>query len=379
MRPRLLFLQCTNAAYYPPILNAAKLAADAGWRVTVLSSTERSGSAIVPGRYPGVRYLAPPKRASNAIRQLDFVAFLLFAVGLAVLLRPKLIYASDPLAAGPALLAARLNKAVVVYHEHDGPPAGGLKPRLETWRAQLARRARLVITPNRERGRLMQQQIGFTPERLRTVWNLPRRAELPPFPAVPPAPPLILYFHGSITPDRLPRTVVRAVLAFKGKVILRIGGYEAPGARGYVQELVALGRGTDGRALVNYIGPIAERPDLLAAAAHAHVGLALMPLGSDDVNMRHMAGASNKPFDYMAAGLPVLVSDLEEWRDLYVAPGYGLACDPDDAQSIIEALRWFLGHGAERHAMAARARAKIEADWNYDTAFAPILAELALA
>jgi glycosyltransferase involved in cell wall biosynthesis len=92
-----------------------------------------------------------------------------------------------------------------------------------------------------------------------------------------------------------------------------------------------------------------------------------------------MAGASNKPFDYMAAGLPVLVSDLEEWRDLYVAPGYGLACDPDDAQSIIEALRWFLGHGAERHAMAARARAKIEADWNYDTAFAPILAELALA
>ena len=53
-------------------------------------------------------------------------------------------------------------------------------------------------------------------------------------------------------------------------------------------------------------------------AARAHVGLALMPLNSNDLNMRHMTGASNKPFDYMAAGLALLVSDLPDWRQMFV-------------------------------------------------------------
>ena len=46
-----------------------------------------------------------------------------------------------------------------------------------------------------------------------------------------------------------------------------------------------------------------------------------MPLTSDDVNLRTMAGASNKPFDYLARGLALLVSDLAEWKALFVDPG----------------------------------------------------------
>ena len=51
---------------------------------------------------------------------------------------------------------------------------------------------------------------------------------------------------------------------------------------------------------------------------------------AEDLNMLHMVAASNKPFDYMACGLPLLVTDLPEWVETFVKPGYALACDPDD-------------------------------------------------
>ena len=60
--------------------------------------------------------------------------------------------------------------------------------------------------------------------------------------------------------------------------------------------------------------------------------------------MSNMTGASNKPFDYMAAGLALLVSDLPDWKTMFVDPGFGLACDPTDADSLLAALAWFIDH-----------------------------------
>jgi spore maturation protein CgeB len=118
------------------------------------------------------------------------------------------------------------------------------------------------------------------------------------------------------------------------------------------------------------------RADLLMAAARAHVGLALIPCHLSDLNMRFMTGASNKPFDYMAAGLALLVSDRPDWKTMFVDPGFGLACDPTDADSLSMALGWFIDHPEERRAMAACARNKIEAEWNYDTQFRTVLESL---
>jgi spore maturation protein CgeB len=89
-----------------------------------------------------------------------------------------------------------------------------------------------------------------------------------------------------------------------------------------------------------------------------------------------MAGASNKPFDYMAAGLALLVSNLPDWKTMFVDPGFGLACTPTDVGSLSTALEWFIDHPEARKAMATRARNKIEAEWNYDTQFRAVLESL---
>jgi glycosyltransferase involved in cell wall biosynthesis len=374
-----LFIQVTEPANYPPLIHAAMLMAEAGWEVTFLSAPI-SGNRLELPRHPGIAVQAIPTRPSHVIGKAVYARYAAAATRLAIALRPDVVYASDPLGAWPGLLAARITRARFVYHEHDSPAPGSLGPSLARTRAAAAKRAELVIFPNEARARIAQAELGFPGDRLRIVWNMPRRVELPQLDTQPES-PLILYYHGSITPDRLPLAVVEAVRRLDGRASLCIAGYEAPGAVGYVQRLLEVGGGSRPPGVVHYAGQVPQRVDLIATAARAHIGLALLliPYCGSDLNIRHMAGASNKTFDYMAAGLALLVADRPEWRDIFVSPGYARACEPTDPASIAAALTWFLDHPVERREMGAIGRAKIAAEWNYDTAFAPVISALANA
>ena len=370
---RVLFLQVVEPGMYPPIIAAAHLMADAGFQATVLASPS-ADSQLRMDDHPDITVHQIAQRPNYVVRKQDYLRYMAAAARLALRWRPDVVYASDWLGTVPGLLAARLAGARLVYHEHDSPSPGSLRPWLAKYRAKAAKNADLVIFPNAERAEIVRREIGFPAERMHIVWNLPRRIELPTF--VPKSDlPLILWYHGSITPDRLPLTVIEAIASFGGRVRLQIAGYEAPGASGYISHMLALALREKAAPFVSYVGQIA-RQDLLARATAAHVGLAFMPLCSNDINMQHMTGASNKAFDYMAAGLALLVSDLPDWRHMFVTPGYALACDPTSTPSIASALRWFIDHPDALRQMAVDARAKIAAEWNYETEFAPVLADL---
>jgi glycosyltransferase involved in cell wall biosynthesis len=349
------------------------LMAEAGWEVTFLSAPI-DGDELALNPHPRIKIHAVRTRPSHVMGKVEYAVYAAAAAWLAVRLRPHVVYASDPLGAGPGFLAARLAGAALVYHEHDSPSPGGLHYALARSRRAAARAAQLIVFPNEARARVAQKQLQFSDDKLHIVWNVPRRAELA-VSAATGEPPLIVYYHGSITPERLPETVSLAVRRMAGRARLRIVGYEAPGARGYVRHLTGNDKGTVVDAPIEYVG-IVPRRDLLAEAARAHIGLSLMPLNSDDLNLNHMAGASNKPFDYMAAGLALLVSDLPDWTRMFVEPGFGVACNPADADSISAALGWFIDHPEGRRAMAGRARDKIKAVWNYDTQFRGVLESL---
>lgn len=373
-RPRVLFVQATNPGAYPPLIHASTLMAEAGWEVTFLSAPI-DGNDLALDRHPRIKIHAVRPRPSHVMGKVDYTVYAAAAAQLALRLRPNVVYASDPLGAGPGLLAARLAGAALVYHEHDSPSAGALPPVLARLRRAAARAAQLIVFPNEERAHFAQRELRFSGNKLRIVWNVPRRAELVAS-AATAVPPLIVYYHGSITPERLPETVALAVRRMPGRVRLRIAGYEAPGARGYVKHLVGDDMDASADAPVEYLGMVPRRMDLLAEAARAHVGLSFMPFSSGDLNISHMVGASNKPFDFMAAGLALLVSDLPDWTRMFVEPGFGLACTPDDADSVSAALGWFIDQPEARRTMTARARDKIKADWNYETQFRAVLESL---
>jgi glycosyltransferase involved in cell wall biosynthesis len=371
---RILFIQATDPGAYPPLIHASTLMANAGWDVTFLAAPIAGIQLAIPS-HRRVTVRAVRVRPSHAMGKLDYALYVATTAQLALRLRPDVVYASDPLGAAAGFLAARLARAVLVYHEHDSPQPGTLHPSVALLRAAAARAARLIVFPNEERARLAQRELHFDDKRMQIIWNVPLRAELTAT-AATIEPPLVVYYHGSITPERLPETVALAVRRMAGRVRLRIAGYEAPSARGYVRHLVGGDSGTAAGTPIEYIGMVKERADLLVHAARAHVGLALMPFPSRDLNMRHMTGASNKPFDYMAVGLSLLVSDLPDWTRMFVDPGFGLACNPVDVDSLSAAVGWFVDHPEARRAMATRARNKIQAEWNYDTKFRAVLEAL---
>ncbi len=371
---RVLFVQATNPGAYPPLIHASTLMAEAGWEVTFLSAPI-DGDELALNPHPRIKIHAVRTRPSHVMGKVDYAVYAAATARLALRLRPSVVYASDPLGAGPGLLAARLAGAALVYHEHDSPSR--LHPVLEQSRKAAARAAQLVVFPNETRAHLAQRELRFSDKKLHIVWNVPMRAELV-VSAATGEPPLIVYYHGSITPERLPETVSLAVRRMAGRARLRIAGYEAPGARGYVRHLIG-DKGVSVDAPIKYLGMVPRRADLLAEAARAHIGLSLMPFKSDDVNINHMVGASNKPFDYMAAGLALLVSDLPDWTRIFVEPGFARAADPTSTDSLFAALEWFVNHARERQEMAARGRAMIESIWNYETVFAPLLKALSNA
>ena len=183
-------------------------------------------------------------------------------------------------------------------------------------------------------------------------------------------------YHGSIVPPRLPLTMIEALATTPLTVKLRIIGYETIGSLGYLQQMKdeASKLGISDR--IEFVGALPTRQDVLKCCQLCDVGLSFVQKKSQDLNQQTMVGASNKPFDYLACGLALLVSDLPEWRKTFVDPVYCLACDPDDPKSIAEALRWFLEHPEETRAMGERGRQRILQEWNYERQFAPVLERL---
>lgn len=375
-----LYLQYTNPACYPPLEHSSRILAEAGWEVLFLGT-----GAFLAGH---IEFPAHPRITVRRLRfcpagwrqKLHYLGFCLWSLAWALRWRPRWIYASDPLACPPALLLSGLTGAALAYHEHDSPnppSAGAAKASLflrlcYRARTACARRAALCVLPNERRADRFAAETRIR-EKPRVVWNCPAREEVAaPRESGRPG-GLRLLYHGSIVPDRLPVTVVEAMASLPSGVRLSIVGYETVGSLGHVDALRrrAEGLGLDGR--LDILGTVATRGELLAICRRGDLGLCLLPGGSPDVNTRAMAGASNKPFDYLACGLPVLVPDLPDWREMFVEPGYALCCDPANPASIVAAVGWFYEHPSEMRAMGERGRQRILRDWNYEAQFRPVL------
>ena len=233
-------------------------------------------------------------------------------------------------------------------------------------------RSLCCVVPNRQRIRQFSTDTGRRPAGVLCVWNCPTRQEV----ALSPSQPtdhFIVVYQGALVPSRLPLTVLQALATLPDTARLQLVGYETVGHPGYRQRFLAEATRLGIAHRIDSLGVISTREALCESCRRGHVGLALMPTHPTDLNEQCMVGASNKPFEYLAAGQPVLVTNLPDWCETYVAPGYGLACNPDDPADIAQAFRWLFEHPEERHAMGERGRQQILQEWHYERQFQPVL------
>ena len=377
-RHRILYVQYTNPAAYPPLEHSAHLLARDGWRVLMLGIEVAGVETLRLAQHPQLVERRLGVSPQGWCGHLHYLGFCLWVVGWTWWWRPTWLYASDALACLPALLARSLPGLRILYHEHDAPATAprSAGQRLVAWaRRRAIRRADLCVAPNAQRLARLTEETGRR-QGLFGVWNCPAREEAAAPRAPDPRSGLRVLYYGSVTPARLPLAVLHALAQLPDAVHLHVLGYETSGHHGYMRQLLDTAARLGIAHRITCTGA-SRRAALLEHARQCDVGFAALPLRPADANLQDMVGASNKSFEYLACQLPLLVSDLPGWRTLFVEPGYGLACDPESPDSVARALRWCLDHPAETRAMGERGRQRILDEWHYERQFAPVLARLA--
>lgn len=380
MHQRIIYIQYTNPACYPPLQHSSRILADAGYEVLFLGAISDGGSARFDFPSHGlIQNWRLPTFGKGFFRKLHYLVFFLWTAIICAYWRPRWIYVSDATACPPALLAYAITGCHVLFHEHDTPryydrPSASERI-FRAARKGLAKVADLVVLPQSARLDNFINQTGRTRLSL-CVWNCPSLEEVRSPKGNQENDPLKFYFHGSINSLRLPKGVLDALARTSSEATLTIVGYETAGSAGYIQEFLqhAVALGLSRR--VTYLGALAKRSEIMDEAAKADIGLAFMPRTSDDLNMQHMAGASNKPFDYLAVGTMPIVSNLPQWREIFVDSGYAIACDPSDVNSLSYAMGWCIAHPAEARAKAESGRRRVLDEWHYERQFEPVFRRL---
>jgi glycosyltransferase involved in cell wall biosynthesis len=371
---RILYVQYTNPAAYPPLEQGATQLADAGCAVSFLGAQGRAVRSLQLPPHPRITCTLFDGQANGGWRlKWHFIRFTAWVVDRVRRERPDWVYVSDLMGAPAGWILSTVWGMPVIYHEHDRFDPKGASIFMRAClaaRQRLSRAAVANVLPSDGRLTLFCADTGVTPGQCLRVWNCPSVAHVRSAPAPATLHGLRLLFYGSIVPSRVPLSLLQALVKLP-EVSLRVIGFETGDSIGYLDRLrrEAAALGVTGR--VEILGPMSHAA-LFPHADECDVGLACMPMRSDDANMQSMAGASNKAFEYLARGLPLLVSPLPDWEEMFVAPGYAITCEVESADSVEAALRWYLADPARRQAMGERGRQRVLAEWNYETQFAPV-------
>lgn len=275
-------------------------------------------------------------------------------IGLVRRLRPDLIHANDYNTAWIGLVGKYLGGSRLVYDSHELWPDRNLRPEWRPWlllcEALFVRAADEVITTSPGYAEVIAGRYRVAPPRV--VRNLPEwRAE--PAPAATGAPPLAVYF-GAVTRNRGLPAALQA-LALVPELRLRIVGPEAWGYRATLAEL-ALELGVADR--LELLDPVAPQ-EAPAVLGDADVGLALI----EPACLSYEMTLPNKLYEYVAAGLPVLSSDVPVLAREVRERGIGAVADPADPAAVAAALRAVLEPEANARFRAAAARLAEETTW----------------
>jgi len=166
----------------------------------------------------------------------------------------------------------------------------------------------------------------------------------------------VIVYSGGITWDRGVRVLLEALVQVRRCVpdvrLKMVGEYKEPGIRKWVEEFV---RKHGLEECVEHTGwlPYDEVP---AQLAEADVGVALL----QPVRYNYRISLPNKLFEYMAAGVPVVISDFSEIGKVVRETGCGILVDPTDPEAVARAIVRLLSHPEEARRMGKRGRKAVE-------------------
>jgi glycosyltransferase involved in cell wall biosynthesis len=225
-----------------------------------------------------------------------------------------------------------------------------------------ARSASRVMTVNRPYAEVMARSFGLPLPAI--VMNCSYRREQPATPprlfhealALAPTARVVLY-QGGLAPNRGIEQLIEALPLLAGNVHLCLLGY------GPLEAQFAAEARRDAHRGRLHVMPAVAPAELLDWVASADI--VAVPIQPSTLN--HRLTTPNKLFEAMAAGIPVVASDLPGMAPIVAETGCGVVCDPSNPGAIADAIRSIFGLSAgEREAMADRALAAAAGPYSWE-------------
>ena len=351
----------------------------------------RSGMSVAgegPGAEDGGAGLPSVGQRSGVLRRLGASVIRRLAIQLTVRAQARAsrrVYPPADLVHGMAYMGipialglARRDRARTIYDARDIYLDAGNLARLSgpmRWlvaRAERgwARRVDRVITVNRPYAEVMASRWGVDLPLIvmncsyRYVPPSPRERRFHDALGLGPATRVVVY-QGGFSRDRGIEQLIAAIPDVPGATLVLLGY----GTLQAELERVVAYPATGGRVRILAAVPPTELLDWIASA-----DVIAMPIQPTTLN--HRLTTPNKLFEALAAGVPVVASDLPGMAPIVRETGCGILVDPTDPAAIAAALRDVLATPAdEMSAWRARCAAAARDSYNWERQMDGLLAE----
>ena len=379
LRDKILVLRLFRLGKLPPGLYSSEILVENGFPLLVLEYGNLSEPQTkVEGSLPRLRWASPwaawlPQRVRSAAIWLGMLARLCFK--LAREGRPRLLIAHGPQEQAAAYLCSLIFRFPFAVHVHEGTestekltPFNRVLLRVE---GIVLRRASFLIFPEASRARLFRERYRLTGP-IFVVFNTPRlRARGPGLDlrkalGLPTNAMLMAYF-GGIGPTNL---IDEAVAALSGLPNLHflVWGW---GDESYLTLLKQTAERNHVEARLHLMGEVEDKWQNLESC---DVGYCVYR--PDTFRTRHMGTASNKFTECLAAGIPMLTSGNDDFKQLVTTLEVGV-CAPDlTVAGIRDGLHFLIYDRFGLQRKAQKGLAAHRTQFHYEHQFAPVLAFL---
>lgn len=314
---------------------------EAGYQVTLVAR----GPAGTTQQGVTVRAVHVP---SGRFRRMTIGGWRVFRAALRE--RAAVFHIHDPELLPFGLLLKVLGKRVIYDVHEDLPRQIQSKTWLPKWSRTTAAAAAAAVEA--VAGRSMDVIIAATPPIARRfpvaktilVQNYPIHREFPTDPPRHSIRPMEGVYVGSVTARRGIAEMTSAVghVHARHGFRLKVAGVVSP------PELADEIARSPGGGRVDFLG-WQERAEVIAQLCRARVGLLLL-----HPTPAYRVSQPTKLYEYMLAGLPVIASDFEGWRDIVNRAQAGFLVDPFDGLAVAQAVEWILEHPGEAEEMGSR-------------------------
>jgi glycosyltransferase involved in cell wall biosynthesis len=214
-----------------------------------------------------------------------------------------------------------------------------------------------MIVENHTRAKYNEDLYGFYPH---VVHNYPfkqisqstEKVDLYEILNIPRNEKILLYQGGIQTGRGLDKLIKAAPLFNEGVLVLVGDGKIKPELQEMVKEM-----GLEEKIKFHPKVPLADLPKF---TRNGYMGFQVL----NNVCFNHYSASSNKLFEYMMSGIPVIACSFPEIQRVVAGEEIGLCIDSHDPESIAEGVNYLLSHPDERERMAANSfKARNQFNW----------------